>query len=133
MHKMAVGLAAFFIAEFYMKGAGLVNDAEIKKVVAEVIKEILPTGGLNFYRHIPIEEHKPKKIEFSKKLIIGASIFYGLMCIVALVSWFLIGDWPREIIVHFSWPYGATAVSYMCKSAYENKPKILNRRGGEGK
>lgn len=66
----------------------------------------------------------PPKMEFSKKLILWASFFYGLMCIVAILSWFLIGEWPREVIEHFSWPFGAIIATYMCKSAYENKPKI---------
>jgi len=72
------------------------------------------------------------QIEFSKKLIIGASIFYALICTIALLSWFLIGDWPREIIEYFSWPFCATLVSYMFKSAYENKGKIkVEEKSGE--
>ena len=105
------------------------DNFEVKKMVAEAIKEALSNGGLSFIHHSPDKDRKHNKMEFSKKLIIWASIFYGAMCIVALVSWFIIGDWPQEIIVHFSWPYGATATSYMFKSAYENKPKIQSGWG----
>ena len=67
---------------------------------------------------------KKPKMEFSKKLIIGALFFIGLLCVISLLSWFLFDKWPREIVEHFSWPFVAAIVSYMGKSAYENRPKI---------
>jgi len=67
---------------------------------------------------------KKAKMEFSKKLITGALFFIGSLCVVSLLSWFLFDKWPKEIVEHFSWPFVAAIVSYMGKSAYENKPKI---------
>jgi len=95
-----------------MNGNSTVTLHELQSVLLGALKEYLGPKAIR------------SKMEFSKKLIIGASFFYGLMCIVALISWFIVGDWPREIIEYFSWPFGAAIVSYMGKSAYENKAKI---------
>ena len=98
------------------------NTAEIEKAIEKTLnaRQVHPTWQLT----VPGISHSRAKMEFSKKLIIGASIFYGIMCVIALMSWFLFGEWPQEIIEHFSWPYAAVITGYMCKSAYENKPKI---------
>jgi len=63
-------------------------------------------------------------MEFSKKLIVGASFFYGLLAAISLLSWFFTGDWPQEIIKYFAWPPAAIVLGYCGKSAYENKEKI---------
>jgi hypothetical protein len=68
------------------------------------------------------------RMEFSKKLILGASIFVGLFCIVSVLIWIFTGDWPREIAEFFIWPFIGIA-SYMIKSGYENKAKIENGKG----
>jgi len=93
------------------------NPIEVKKAIFEALETLnsQPT-------------YHPQRMEFSKKLILGASFFYGLMCVVALISWFVLGEWPREIIEHFSWPFAGLGVSYMAKTAYENKAKI---QGGD--
>ena len=70
---------------------------------------------------------KPK-LEFSKKLIIGASFFYSLICAIALLLWLTQGECPKDFLEFFSWPLVAIITSYMGKSAYENKPKIQNER-----
>jgi len=62
-------------------------------------------------------------MEFSKKLILWASVFYALMGIVCLALWVFIGDWPREIAIFFISPILGIA-SYMVKSGYENRAKI---------
>lgn len=68
-------------------------------------------------------KQRPQRMEFSKKLIIGASIFYALMGIACLVLWVLLGEWPYEIAIFFVSPILGIA-SYMIKSGYENKAKI---------
>ena len=64
------------------------------------------------------------RMEFSKKLMIYASVMYGATWIVAVVSWFAFGETPRELISYTTWLYGAAIATYSGKSAYENKPKI---------
>ena len=71
----------------------------------------------------------PKR-EFSKKLMIFASVMYAATWLVAVFSWFHLGKIPWELIQNASWLYGATFVSYCGKSAYENKPKIEGWGGG---
>ena len=70
---------------------------------------------------------KPPKMEFSKKLIIGASIYFALFGIVSVVLWILTGEWPREIAEFFVWPVLAL-ISYMLKTAHENKAKIQSNQ-----
>ena len=74
---------------------------------------------------------KPKReMEFSKKLILGTLIFIGLICIFSILSWFLVDDWPREVVEFFVWPLIVGVTGYMGKSAYENKAKIIGRKDG---
>ena len=70
--------------------------------------------------------NKPPRMEFSKKLILGASIFFVLFGIVSVALWILIGEWPQEIAEFFMWP-ALGIISYMLKSAHENKAKIQYR------
>ena len=69
----------------------------------------------------------PPKMEFSKKLIIWAFIYFALFGIVSVVLWVVLGDWPREIAAFFLGPV-LCLISYMGKSAYENKAKIQNSK-----
>jgi len=105
------------------------NPHELKVVIKEAFDEqyVHVMSQQRSGRTYNPSARKPR-MEFSKKLILGASFFYGLMCIVALMSWFLLGEWPREIIEHFSLPFAGLGISYMAKTAYENKPKI---QGGD--
>jgi len=76
--------------------------------------------------HVVVQDpNKKPKMEFSKKLIVGASIYFALFGIASFVMWVLTGDWPREIAVFFVGPI-IGLISYMIKSGYENKAKILN-------
>jgi|GEM_PF-1290617 len=93
---------------------------ELKQVIFEVIRERGSPLSSLAEKELP---EKPK-MEFSKKLILGASIFYVLMGIASFISWFVFGEWPYEVIEFFAWPTGAAIVSYMGKTAYENKAKI---------
>ncbi|MCL2215376.1 MAG: hypothetical protein FWB91_00015 [Defluviitaleaceae bacterium] len=87
---------------------------EVQRVIEEVMARNYPP---------------PKqKMEFSKKVLLGALFFVGLFIIVSTVAWFLTGDWPREIATFFIAPFIGIA-SYNFKSGYENRPKI---QGGDG-
>jgi len=87
------------------------TNAEIKLIVIETVKECN-------------KQQKPK-MEFSKKLIIGASIYFALFGIVSVVLWILLGEWPWEIAAFFAGPV-ITLITYLVKSGYENKAKIEN-------
>jgi len=92
------------------------DSNEIKKAMIEALGALDRKSS----RH-------PPRTEFSKKLLVGVLVFVGLFCIVSTVAWFLMDDWPREIAEFFIWPIIAV-VSYMLKSAYENRAKI---QGGD--
>ena len=63
-------------------------------------------------------------MEFSKKLIIFASIMYVATWIVIVISVFRVDEVPFELMEMLSWVYGAAVVCYCGKSAYENKYKV---------
>jgi len=63
-------------------------------------------------------------MEFSKKIILGTLMLIGLVFIVSYITWLVIGDWPREIVELFVWPFVIGVASYMFKSGCENKAKI---------
>ena len=63
-------------------------------------------------------------MEFSKKLIIFASIMYVMTWAVIVTSIFLTEEPPWELLEALSWVYGAAVVCYCGKSAYENGVKI---------
>jgi len=88
---------------------------EIKRVVMEAMDECA--------------QQKPPKMQFSKKLILGASIFFALFGIASFVLWVVTGSWPQEIAEFFIWPI-IGLVSYMLKSGYENKAKIDKGKKG---
>lgn len=67
---------------------------------------------------------KPSRMEFSKKLMIFASVMFSLTWAVAVYSWFMYSEIPLDLLQYASWLYGATFVSYCGKTAYENKEKI---------
>ena len=90
------------------------NDNDIKAIIAEVLKEM----------NIP-----KQKMEFSKKLMIFASLIFAATWGLAVYAWIVGGEIPLKLIEIVNWLYGAVFVSYCCKSAYENKCKI--ERGGE--
>jgi len=78
-------------------------------------------GVLNKFDERPA--YKPPRMEFSKKLLIGILLFSGAFCILSIIFWYFIGDWPREIAVFFIAPFIAIA-SYYVKAGIENKAKI---------
>ena len=58
-------------------------------------------------------------MEFSKKIMVFASVLYGATWTVVVFSWFSLGEIPLYLIQFATWLYGAAFVSYCCKSAYE--------------
>ena len=78
------------------------------------------------------QENKPRKMEFSKKLIIFATVIFAASWLIAVFSWFSMGEIPSYLLQYAHLLYGGCCVSYYCKSAYENKPKIERRGGDEG-
>ena len=93
------------------------SESELKKIIIGVLSE-----------H---NKKNSKQIEFSKKLIIGTIIFIGVICIVSILSWLIVGDWSREIAEFFIWPFIVAVTGYMGKSAYENKAKIQDGKDGK--
>lgn len=94
------------------------ENAECKKIIAEVIKEI----------QVP---QKPRKMEFSKKLVLFTSAMYLISWGMAAYYLVVNGEIPWELIQYANLLYGASVVSYCGKSAYENKAKI-DKWGGDG-
>jgi len=97
-----------------------ITREEISLMIAEGVRTGINESNRITHNRKPIK----KKMEFSKKLMVGAFIFIGIAFIASWVSWVLIGDWPRDIAQFFVWPFIMGIVGYFCKSAYENKAKI---------
>jgi len=74
------------------------------------------------------KEPKPKA-EFSKIMMIFASVLCGGTWIVAVVAYFLGLDFPTDLAGFALAFYGAVSVAYMAKSGYENRAKIECGRG----
>jgi len=95
-------------------------NQDLKRIINETIKE--------YTERQP--QYQSHRMEFSKKLIVFTSFIYGLSWIMAAYSLFILGEIPWELIRDINLLYGASCVSYYCKSAYENKPKIEKWGGG---
>ena len=63
-------------------------------------------------------------MEFSKKLIVFASVMYAATWAVIVVAVFRAAEPPWELMQSLSWAYGASVCCYCGKSAYENGAKI---------
>ena len=70
-------------------------------------------------------------MEFSKKLVIFASIMYLATWIAIVASISLARDAPWELMETLVWVYGAAVCCYCGKSAYENGHKIKKDGGGQ--
>ena len=81
-------------------------------ILKEKLKELLSDS-----------ERKPK-MDFCKKLTIIALLFFAVSGAASFASWVVLGDWPRDIILHFSVPFAAVVSCYLCKDGYESKAKI---------
>ena len=72
-------------------------------------------------------------MEFSKKLIIFASVMYAMTWVVVVSAFFFAKEPPWGLLETLSWVYGAAVCCYCGKSAYENKSKIqYGYRGKDG-
>ena len=100
------------------------NTTEIKRAVLEAMIEARSNNGTQ----IPVT-HK-HKMEFSKCILIFASVICAGTWVIAVVSWLLWREFPAELVQYTGWFFGAVA-AYMGKSAYENKPKIMNGQDGD--
>ena len=69
-------------------------------------------------------------MEFSKKLMIFASVMYAASWIVTVAAIFFAEEPPWGLIETLSWVYGAAVCCYCGKAAYENGHKI--KGGGRG-
>ena len=99
------------------------TQEELKVIIVETVRACNDEN--NHTAHY--RKSKAKKMEFSKKLILGALFFIGALCVLSLLSWFFTGDWPQEIVEYFAMPFVSGMIciaGYFCKSAYENKAKI---------
>ena len=96
----------------------MITISEVKQTVLDALDE-------RSIRKPPLRQIK-KKPEFSKKLIIFVSAIFATTWGVALYSWFVGREIPWQLVEIVNWLFGAVAVSYCCKSAYENKFKIEN-------
>ena len=72
----------------------------------------------------------PGRMEFSKILLIFASVMYVATWAVIVISIFRADETPWQLMEMLSWVYGAAVVCYCGKAAYENGSKIKSR-GGE--
>ena len=98
------------------------DSVELKKAVAEAVAEAL--------MQTQAPPKKPRRMEFSKKLMAFASMMYTATWSVSVYSWFHMQIVPIELLQYATWLYAAALVSYKGKSAYENKPKIEKWGGG---
>ena len=74
------------------------------------------------------EEALCRDTEFSKKLMVFAAVPFAATWVVAVLSWFLIGEVPEALLSYTTWLYGAAWAVYGCKAAYENRCKIEKGR-----
>ena len=63
-------------------------------------------------------------MEFSKKLMVFASLMFAATWGVATFSWFASGGYPEGLAQLATWLYGAALAMYGGKSAYENGIKL---------
>ena len=77
-------------------------------------------------------QNRRKKLEFSKCILIFASIVCAGAWFAAAMSWFIWREFPAELVQHTGWFFGAIA-AYMGKSGYENREKIRAKKEGCGK
>ena len=63
-------------------------------------------------------------MEFSKKLIVFASIMYAATWAVTAAALISAHEPPWQLLEMLSWVYGAAVACYCGKAAYENGHKI---------
>ena len=70
--------------------------------------------------------------DFSKKLMIFASVIFALTWTAAVLSWFILRDVPDSVLQFVCVLYGALGVTYCCKEGYEYRcDKKKERCGNE--
>jgi len=63
-------------------------------------------------------------INFSKKLMVFASVIYAATWLVMVYSWFALRESPDTLKEYTTYLYGAAFAFYSAKSCIENKAKI---------
>ena len=94
----------------------MIDIPEIKQAVLDALDE----RGI---RKPPLRQIK-KKLEFSKKLIIFVSAIFATTWGIGLYAWFVGLEIPWQLFEIVNWLFGAVAIAYCGKSAYENGCRI---------
>jgi len=97
-----------------------------------VVLDVLMKNGYVPQRGCATKEPR-RKLEFSKWLMLFAAGLCAATWVIVAVSWFLGMEFPAELIQYTVWFFGAALPSYMIKTGYENKPKILKGQEGGGR
>ena len=84
------------------------NELDLKKVMVEAIKEVQTP---------PPKGKQPRKMEFSKKLMLVSTLMMAGTWAATIVSWFMFREIPWEFTQYATWLYGASFVSYCAKTA----------------
>ena len=106
------------------------NPEDFDRAIIEVLQQKAASAQAAATSHSQPKE----KMEFSKWVMVIATLIFVGTWIVAIISWFIWRDIPTELIIFINICYGMGSSAYMCKTAYENKLKIHNGfQGGSGK
>jgi len=73
---------------------------------------------------VKINVEPKKRMQFSKKIVIFASVVYAVILTVCVVSWFMYREYPVDFKENATWLYGAALAFYNAKACIENKCKI---------
>lgn len=96
-----------------LRGRKLVDIETIKIIVRETC---------NVVENSYAQMQKPR--EFSKCVIIFASVMFALTWIVGAVSWFMWREFPAELAQLVTALYGVALAIYGAKAGIENHTKI---------
>ena len=116
-----VNLALSEAAKKYYAGASAYEKCQLHTSTPEEIKQAFATAMR--------KPHHEKKLEFSKRLMIVASVLCSGTWIASALAWFIWREFPYDLVQYTVWFYGATFALYMAKACYENKLKIKSNGG----
>lgn len=98
---------------------------ELKQAVRDVINE-----DKTYARKPPLRKAtskrtpKKKPLEFKQKLLVFASVMYAATWLVAVVSWFIMGEVAAALCEYSTYLYGAALAVYGAVVGFENTAKI---------
>jgi|GEM_PF-3006338 len=67
------------------------------------------------------KRYSPHKKEYTNQVFCASSFSYVILLVIAVVTYYVFGEIPTEVVKWTSIVYGAVFVSYCGKCAYENK------------